>query len=127
MTTATTTKKRKNTDALPYKKWHTADVLRAAYMAGQGASASEIANVIGGTTPDRVRSMLRFHGLSLLRSRGGDDILQIRWKRTDRQELDALADKLDRDPGELAALVVRKAICGKVVEKLVDPLDVVGL
>ncbi|MFC4625537.1 hypothetical protein ACFO1V_09965, partial [Daeguia caeni] len=33
----------------------------------------------------------------------------------------------DREPGELAALIVRKAISAKEVERLVDPLDVVGL
>src|SRR5690606_18356477 len=51
-TMSTTTKKRKAGAALPSKTWHTADVLKAVYMAGRGASASEIARVISGTTPD---------------------------------------------------------------------------
>lgn len=122
-----TTRKRKSPRALPYRTWHTADVLRAVYMAGQGASARQIAAAIGGTTPDRVRAMLRAHGFGLMRSQGNEDILFVRWKTDDRARLDAAADKLDREPGELAALIVRKALADKVVEKMIDPLDVVGL
>lgn len=113
--------------APPRKKWNTADVLKAAYMAGQGASASQIAAVIGGTTPDRIRAMLRAHGFGLMRSQGNEDILFVRWKRDDRARLEATADRLDREPGELAALIVRRALVEKSVEKMVDPLDVVGL
>lgn len=124
---STTAKKRKSGTALPYKTWHTADVLRAVYMAGRGASASEIARAIAGTTPDRVRSMLRAHGFGLVREKGNEDVLFVRWKREDRTQLDAAADRMDREPGELAALIVRKALAGKAVEKMVDPFDVVGL
>ncbi|MCT8999222.1 hypothetical protein [Chelativorans intermedius] len=117
----------KGDKAPPRKRWSTGDIIRAAHMAGQGASGGEIATVIGGTTGERVRAMLRVHGIPLLRNRGNEDILQIRWKREDRERLNALADRLDREPGELAALIVRKAMQGKVVEKLVSELDVVGL
>lgn len=122
-----TTTKRKSAKAMPYKTWHTADVLRAVHMAGQGASARQIAAAIGGTTPDRVRAMLRAHGFGLMRSQGNEDILFVRWKTDDRARLDAAADKLDREPGELAALIVRKALVEKSVEKMVDRFDVVGL
>lgn len=121
-----TTKKRKPA-ALPSKTWHTADVLKAVYMAGRGASASEIARVISGTTPDRVRAMLRVNGFGLVREKGNEDVLFVRWKREDRAMLDAAADRMDREPGELAALIVRKALADKAVEKMVDPLDVIGL
>ena len=124
---STTTKKRKAGAALPSKTWHTADVLKAVYMAGRGASASEIARVISGTTPDRVRAMLRVNGFGLVREKGNEDVLFVRWKREDRAMLDAAADRMDREPGELAALIVRKALADKAVEKMVDPLDVVGL
>lgn len=113
--------------SIPYKKWHTSDVLRAVYLAGRGASAREIADQIGGTTPERVRAMLRNHGFGLMRSRTYEDILFVRWKTDDRQKLDAAADKLDRDPAELAALIIRRALDTRMVEKLVDPFDVVGL
>ena len=121
-----TTKKRKPA-TMRRTEWNTANTMRAVYMAGQGASASEIARAIGGTTSDRVRSMLRFQGFSLMRSRSNQDVLFVRWKREDRAMLDAAADRMDREPGELAALIVRKAMAGKLVDKLVDELDVVGL
>jgi len=113
--------------ALPSKRWHTADVIRLAYLAGEGKSAGEIARIIGATTPERVRAAARFHGIQLLRGVGNEDILQVRWKREDRQKLDATADKMDRNPGELAALVLRKALGDRSAEKMVDRFDVVGL
>jgi hypothetical protein len=119
--------KNARTRSLPYKKWHTSDVLRAVYLAGRGASAREIADQIGGTTPERVRAMLRNHGFGLMRSRTYEDILFLRWKTDDRQKLDTASDKLDREPAELAALIIRKALEARIVEKLVDPFDVVGL
>jgi hypothetical protein len=112
--------------ALPRRPWFGPDKLRAAYLAGQGMSAGEIARVIGGTTGQRVRAMLRVYGIPLQRDRGNMDILQVVWKRGDRAALDAAADRLDRDPGELAALIVRKVIEGKKIESLVDGLDVIG-
>lgn len=111
--------------ALPRRPWYGPDKLRAAYMAGQGASAGEIAKAIGGTTPDRVRAMLRVHCIPLMRENSGEDILQIKWKVADRERLNALADRLDREPGELAALIVRRAIERKIIEDLVHELDVV--
>lgn len=57
-----------------------------------------VARAIGGTTSDRVRSMLRFQGFSLMRSRSNQDVLFARWKREDRAMLDAAADRMDREP-----------------------------
>lgn len=113
--------------ALPRRPWYGPDKLRAAYMAGQGASAGEIAKAIGGTTPDRVRAMLRVHGIRLMREHAGEDILFVRWKRADRERLDAVALKMDREPGELAALIVRRVLADRSAEKLVDKFDVVGI
>ena len=91
-------------------------------------TATEIARIIGGTTAPRVRSMLYAHGIPLLQDRGHTDILQVRWKRTDRDLLDQVADRSDRDPAELAALLIRKALAEKgLAERLVHPMDVVGL
>lgn len=124
--TMSTTKKRKPA-ALPRRPWYGPDKLRAAFMAGQGASGGEIAKAIGGTTPDRVRAMLRVHGIPLMREKGSEDILFVRWKVADREALEKIAARMEREPGELAALIVRKAIAEKAVEKMIDPLDVVGL
>lgn len=112
--------------ALPRRPWYGPDKLRAAYMAGQGASAGEIARAIGGTTPDRVRAMLRVHGIPLMREVGNEDVLFVRWKVTDRERLNRAADALDREPGELAALIVRRVLEKPgLVKELVDPYDVV--
>ena len=116
----------KRPPALPRRPWYGPDKLRPAYLAGQGHSAGEIARIIGGTTGQRVRAMLRVHGIQLQRSAGNMDILQIVWKRADRAALDAAADRLDRDPGELAALIVRRVLEGKKIDSLVNLLDVVG-
>lgn len=62
-----------------------------------------------------------------MREKGNEDVLFVRWKREDRAKLDAAADRMDREPGELAALIVRKVLADRSVEKLIDPLDVVGL
>lgn len=119
-------KKVRRTNYLPRRPWYGPDKLRAAYMAGQGASAGEIAKAIGGTTGDRVRAMLRVHGIPLMRKNSGEDILFVRWKTADRERLNRTADKLDRDPGELAALIVRRAMEKKnLIEELVHELDVV--
>lgn len=72
--------------------------------------------------------MLRTHEIPLMREAGNEDILYIRWKREDRNKLNAIADRLDRDPAELAALIVRKVLEGgnKALDALVDQLDVIG-
>lgn len=112
--------------ALPRRPWYGPDKLRAAYMAGQGASAGEIAKAIGGTTADRIRAMLRVHGIPLMREKGGEDILFVRWKVSDRERLNRAADVLDREPGELAALIVRRALeRPNLIKELVHELDVV--
>jgi len=111
----------------PRNRWTTGDVIRIAILAGQGASAGQIAKIIGGTTPDRVRSVCREYGIPLLRTNSGEDFLMIRWKTGDRALLNAEADRLDREPGELAALIVRRVLADRSAEKLVDKFDVVGI
>lgn len=112
---------------LPRRTWYGPDKLRAAYMAGQGASAGEIAQAIGGTSGPRVRVMLRAHGIQLMRERGGEDILFVRWKRGDREALEKVALAMDRDGAELAALIVRKVLAAdpSMLRELVHDLDVV--
>lgn len=118
--------RKRKPSALPRRPWYGPDKLRAAFMAGQGASAGEIAKAIGGTSADRVRAMLRVHGISLMREKGGEDILFVRWKVADRETLNRAADHLDRDPGDLAALIVRRALeKPSLVKELVHELDVV--
>lgn len=111
----------------PPRVWYGQDKLRAAYYAGQGKSGKEIAQIIGGTDPARVRAMLNSHGIPLMRQAGSEDVLLIRWKRADREALNRTANRLDRDPGDLAALIVRKVLAAdpSLLSELVHEFDVV--
>lgn len=115
------------TKSLPYRRWHAQDVVRASYLAGQGASSAEIARILGGTTAQRVRSMCREHGIKLQCSPTAPAIQQIVWKKADQDALNAEADALDREPGELAALILRRALERKLGRDLVHEMDVVGI
>lgn len=112
---------------LPPRVWYGPDKLRAAYLAGQGKSGTEIAQILGGTDGPRVRAMLNTHGIPLMRAAGNEDILYVRWKRQDRETLNRVAARLDRDPADLAALIVRKVLAAdpKLLGELVHELDVV--
>lgn len=121
-------KKRADANKLPRRVWYGPDKLRAAYLAGQGKSGDEIAQVIGGTNGARVRAMLSSHGIPMMRQAGNQDILFVKWKKHDREALEKAAAKRDRDPAELAALIVRKVLEGgdKAIDELVDQFDVIG-
>lgn len=112
---------------LPPRVWYGPDKMRAAFYAGQGKSAVEIAQFLGGTDAPRVRAMLNNHGIPLIRSAGNEDILLVRWKRQDREALNKAAARLDRDTSDLAALIVRKVLAAdpKLLSELVHEFDVV--
>ena len=112
--------------AAPRKQRISPERLRAAFLAGLGRTAEEI-EAETRISARRVRELLAGAGLSLVREHEQMDVVAVRWKRQDRAKLDATAHKLDLDPYDLAARI----ICGVIerdglVEKLVDPLDVVG-
>lgn len=111
------------------RPWTEADTALAAYMAGRGATTDEIAFLIGGTSASCVAQVLRSFALAPLRRRGQHiDVMTVRWKNADRQRLNEIADRLDREPEELMALITRRVIEGGVeaVNALVDRYDVVG-
>lgn len=95
---------------VPPRVWYGPDKMRAAYYAGQGKSAKEIAQIIGGTDAARVRATLASIGTPLLRQAGGEDALVIRWKRTDGAALEKAAAERDIEPAYLAALIIRKVL-----------------
>lgn len=105
---------RRRRPAIPPRPWYGPDKMRAAWMAGNGASADDIARTIGGTTAQRVRAMLRNHHLSLLRKSRGEDVLMIAWKESDRRRLNGAADALGYEPAELAAIILRKVLAGGI-------------
>ncbi|MBB4017046.1 hypothetical protein GGR16_002075 [Chelatococcus caeni] len=112
------------------RMWTEQDRVYAAYLAGTGATPAEIAALVGGTSAAYVGQVLRSFGLLNLRRPGrpNEDILTLRWKRSDRQRLNDIADRLDRDPEELLALIGRRVLDGGVdaVNALVDRFDTVG-
>lgn len=108
--------------------WYGPDKLRVAFLAGQGKTGDEIAKIIGGTTAARVTAMLHEHDIPMLRRGGNASFLMMKWKTADRELLDRHAAKRERDPAELAALIVRKVMQGgdKAIDTLVDDLDTIG-
>lgn len=112
---------------LPRRPWYGPDKMRAAFLAGQGASAREIAAAIGGTNAQRVRAMLRSSGLRLLRQGGNDDVFFIHWSIVDRESLKAVADAAGMEPAETAAAILRKALATPqaVIADLIDEDDYV--
>lgn len=109
----------------PRRIWYGPEKLKAAFLAGQGKSAKEISQLIGGTTPQRVRAMLSEHDIILTRV-PGEDVVTIRWKKADRERLDAAAARLDRPSAELAGLITRKILTRRpeLIDELIHELDV---
>lgn len=116
----------KKKNHLPRRIWYGPDKLKAAFLAGEGKSAHEISQLIGGTTQQRVRAMLSDHGISLTRG-VGEDILTVRWKEGDRDRLDAVAARLDRPAADVAALLLRKLLVESPdkIDGMIHELDVI--
>jgi len=103
--------------------WYGPDKLRLAYLAGQGMTASQIADAMGGTTGPRVRSLLAKVGLQLLGT-AGRQVVQVKVRSADANALAAQAVKRDREPEELAALVISAAVKDPdLIDSLVDEND----
>ncbi len=116
------------TEAAGRRVWYGPDKLRAAYLAGQGKTGTEIAQILGGTTAARVVAMLHEHDIPLLRRGGYYTYTMLKWKVWDREQIEKHAAKRERTPAELAALIVRKVMEGgdKAIDALVDDLDTIG-
>lgn len=110
------------------RKWHEAERILAAYYAGQGWRPDAVAYALGGTNGPAVRIMLGRYGVSFLAHGATRDAIMLQWKATDRAALDAAALRRDRDPAELAALIVRKVLAGgdRAIDAIVDEYDVIG-
>ncbi len=115
-------------EAAGRRVWYGPDKLRAAYLAGQGKTGDEIAKIIGGTTAARVTAMLHEHDIPMLRRGGFYTYMLLKWKIWDRELIEKHAAKRERDPAEMAALIVRKVLAGgdKAIDALVDDLDTIG-
>jgi hypothetical protein len=98
--------------------------MRAAYMAGQGKNAGEIALELGGTTPRKIRDMLRDCGIKLVRPFGRPKAVRIHCTNTDLRRLDEEAAAREVDPGDLALHMLRVLLAEPtLLRNLLDEVD----
>lgn len=98
--------------------------MRAAFLAGQGRNAGEIAAELGGTTAKRVYDMLNSCGIKLARPFGRPKTVQIHCTNTDLARLEAEAAAREVDPGDLALHMLRVLLAEPVLMKnFLDEVD----
>ena len=96
----------KNARHVPRRSYPMQEVIRAAYLAGSGASASDIAAELGSTTPDRVNALLHKHRVKLLPKAPGQTGIVLAISRTAVVELNKIAVARRMDPNWMIARVV---------------------
>ncbi len=89
--------------------------MRAAYRAGQGWNAGEIAMEMGGTTARKVRDMLRTCSIKLVRPFGRPKAVQIHCTNTDLRLLEDAASDREVEAGDLALHIIRVLLQEPVV------------
>lgn len=98
--------------------------IRAAFLAGQGKNATEIAKALGGTTPRRVRDMLRDAGVEMVRPFGRPKAVRIDCTNTDVRRLEEAAAEREAAPGDFALHLLRLLLSEPVLLKnLLDESD----
>lgn len=90
-----------------YRSYFGPEKMRAAFMAGQGKNCGEIATELGGTTPRKVRDMLRSCGIKVVRPVGRSQTVPIHCTNEDMRRLDEAAAEREVDPGDLALFMIR--------------------
>ncbi|MBN9439365.1 hypothetical protein [Bosea sp. (in: a-proteobacteria)] len=124
MTTVPATRK-KRTASSPSRKYLAPELMKSAFLAGQGYTAADIALQIGGTTGAKIASQLHRYGVSLPR-RGDDEIMQIRWSRRDQAALDALAENRSRGAPDLVVIILRILLAEPVLfNNLLDEVEMI--
>ena len=81
--------------------------MRAAYLAGQGKNATEIAALLGNTTERKVRDMLRDAGIRMERPFGRPKAVQIHCTNTDLLRLEEAAAEREAAPGDFVLHLLR--------------------
>jgi len=84
--------------------------MRAAFLAGMAKSGREIANDIGVADAQKVRAMLRAHGITLMRDAGTMELIMVRVPRPVALAVTKLADKADMLPEDFAARAITKMV-----------------
>jgi len=81
--------------------------MRAAFLAGEGKNATEIAALLGNTTPRRVRDMLRDLGVHMVRPFGRPKAVRIDCTNSDLRRLEEAAAEREVAPGDLVLHILR--------------------
>lgn len=98
--------------------------IRAAFLAGQGKNATEIAEALGGTTPRRVRDMLRDAGVEMVRPFGRPKAVRIDCTNSDIRLLQEAAAEREAAPGDFALHILRVVLSEPVLlRNLLDEGD----
>lgn len=96
----------------------------AAFLAGQGKNAAEIADELGGTTPRKIRDMLRDAGIPMVRPFGRPKAVRINCTNRDMHRLEEEAAVREVDPGDLALHMLRVLLAEPTLMKnLLDETD----
>ncbi len=85
-------------DRLPRREYLPREAALAAYMAGSGSSAEEIAEVLGGTTRARVRALLKSYGLDFVPKTGQEVAFPVVVSVAALREAEKIADVRRLDP-----------------------------
>lgn len=105
------------------RQWQPAEEMRAAQLAALGHSCAEIAEMIGGVSTQAVRYMLRKHGIAPVSNFENAAFILVKGKDSDKAALEAAAAIRGREPGELATLIIRRALEQRgLVDELVKDL-----
>jgi len=88
----------------PHPRYTPSEITRAAFLAGSGASAAEIAAALGGrATANRVCGLLHRHGLRLVAKTRGQVAFPLVVNEVTMEKLEAAAAGRGADPQALAA------------------------
>lgn len=106
------------------RKYVGAEKMRAAFLAGQGRNAGEIAAELGGTTPRKIRDMLRDAGIPMVRPFGRPKAVRIDCTNSDMRMLEDAAAEREAAPGDFALHLLRLLLGEPVLLKnLLDEVD----
>lgn len=98
--------------------------IRAAFLAGQGKNAAEIADELGGATPRKIRDMLRDAGIPMVRPFGRPKAVRIDCTNSDIRLLHEAAAEREAAPGDFALHLLRVVLSEPVLLKnLLDESD----
>lgn len=110
--------------AAPRRVYYGPDKMRAAWLAGNGKSLSDIATMIGGTTRKRMHALLSKCGLGTLPKRPNEVAFPVIITRPEFERMTGIAIDRATEPTALAALLLRTLLSEPVVlQNLLDDAE----